>query len=74
MTPDVINGLVKSIESVLTSGKLMGAQPIILCSAGIRKIIRKIVERISSSFIVLSSSEIVSSTDLDIRGIVKYEN
>ncbi len=74
VTPDVINRLVKSIESVLTSGKLMGAQPIILCSAGIRKIIRKIVERISSSFIVLSSSEIVSSTDLDIRGIVKYEN
>jgi flagellar biosynthesis protein FlhA len=74
VTPDVINRLVKSIESVLSSGKLKGAQPIILCSANIRKYIRKIVERISSSFIVLSSSEIVSKTDLDIRGMVKYEN
>lgn len=74
VTPDVINRLVRSIESVLSSGKLKGAQPIILCSASIRKYIRKIVERISSSFVVLSSSEILSKTDLDIRGIVKYEN
>jgi len=74
VTPDVINRLVKSIEVILSSGKLKGAQPIILCSANIRKYIRKIVERISSSFVVLSSAEIVSKTDLDIRGMVKYEN
>jgi flagellar biosynthesis protein FlhA len=74
VTPDVINRLVKSIENILSSGKLKGAQPIILCSANIRKYIRKIVERISSSFVVLSSAEIVSKTDLDIRGMVKYEN
>ena len=74
VTPDVINRLVKSIENILASGKLKGAQPIILCSANIRKYIRKIVERISSSFVVLSSAEIVSKTDLDIRGMVKYEN
>jgi flagellar biosynthesis protein FlhA len=73
-TPDVINRLVKSIDSVLSSGMLKGAQPIILCSANIRKYIRKIVERISSSFVVLSSAEIVSKTDLDVRGMVKYEN
>jgi flagellar biosynthesis protein FlhA len=74
VTPDIINRLVKNIESILSSGKLKGAQPIILCSANIRKYIRKIVERISSSFVVLSSAEIVSKTDLDIRGMVKYEN
>ncbi|UCD35207.1 MAG: flagellar biosynthesis protein FlhA [Nitrospiraceae bacterium] len=74
VTPDVINRLVKSIEVVLSSGKLKGAQPIILCSANIRKYIRKIVERISSSFIVLSTSEILAKTDLDVRGMVKYEN
>ena len=70
----MINRLVKSIEVVLSSGKLKGAQPIILCSANIRKYIRKIVERISSSFIVLSTSEILAKTDLDVRGMVKYEN
>ena len=74
VTPDIINRLVKSIETVLSSGKLKGTQPVILCSANIRKLIRKIVERISSSFVVLSSAEIVSKTDLDIRGMVKYEN
>ncbi len=74
VTPDIINRLVKSIETVLSSGKMKGTQPVILCSANIRKLIRKIVERISSSFVVLSSAEIVSKTDLDIRGMVKYEN
>lgn len=74
VTPDVINSLAKSVEKVLSSGKLKGAQPIILCSANIRKYLKKIVERISSSFVVLSSSEIISTTNLDIRGMVKYEN
>lgn len=74
VTPDIINRLVRSIEKVLNSGKLKGSQPIILCSGNIRRYIRKIVERLSSSFIVLSSSEILSNTTLDIRGMVKYEN
>jgi flagellar biosynthesis protein FlhA len=72
--PDIINRLAKSIENVLTSGSLKGAQPIILCSSGIRKYLKRIVERISSSLVVLSSSEILSSTNLEIRGMVKYEN
>jgi flagellar biosynthesis protein FlhA len=74
INPDILNRLVKSIEGVLSSGKLSGAQPIILCSSNIRKYLRKIVERISSSIAVLSSSEIISTTNLDIRGMVKYEN
>ncbi len=74
ITPDVINRIAKSVEQVLSSGKLKGAQPIILCSANIRKYLKKIVERISTSFVVLSSSEIISTTNLDIRGMVKYEN
>ncbi|MBI5057021.1 MAG: flagellar biosynthesis protein FlhA [Nitrospirae bacterium] len=74
ITPDLINKLVRSIEKVLTSGKMKGIQPVILCSPNIRRYLRRIVERISSSIIVLSSSEIVSTTNLDIRGMVKYEN
>lgn len=74
MNPDVLSKLVKSVEKVLTSGLLKGAQPIILCSTNVRKYIRKIVERISSSLVVLSHSEIVPTTNLDIRGMVKYEN
>lgn len=74
ISPDVINRLVKSIEKVLSSGKLRGVQPIILCSPNIRRYLRRIVERISSSIVVLSSSEIVSTTNLDIRGMLRYEN
>ena len=74
INPDVINKIVKSIEGVLASGQLQGSQPIILCSSNIRRFLRKIVERISSAIVVLSSAEIVSTTNLDIKGMVKYEN
>jgi flagellar biosynthesis protein FlhA len=74
LSPDTINRLVKSIEKVLTSGTLKGMQPVILCSANVRKYLRRIVERISSSIVVLSSGEIMNNINLDIRGMVKYEN
>ncbi len=74
INPDIINKLVKSIESLLSSGKVEGIQPIILCSANVRKYLRKIVERITPSLVVLSSAEIVSNTNLDIKGMVKYED
>ncbi len=74
INPDVINNIVKSIEGVLSSGQLQGAQPVILCSSNIRRFLRKIAERISSAIVVLSSAEIVSTTNLDIRGMVKYES
>ena len=74
LSPDTINRLVKSIENVLASGKLKGMQPVILCSANVRKYLRRIVERISSSIVVLSSGEIMNNINLDIRGMVKYEN
>ncbi|MBL7048054.1 MAG: flagellar biosynthesis protein FlhA [Nitrospira sp.] len=74
VTPDILNKLVRSMESIMSSGKLKGAQPVILCSASIRKYLKKVAERISSSLVILSSSEIVPSTNLDVRGIVKYEN
>ncbi len=72
--PDLINKLVTSIEKILSSEKLVGLQPIILCSSNVRKYLRRIVERISSSIAVLSSAEIVSTANLDVRGMVKYEN
>jgi len=74
IAPELINKLIKSIEKVISSSKLKGAQPIILCSANVRRYLRKIVERISSSLVVLSSAEILSTINLDIRGMVKYED
>ena len=74
INPDVISRLAKSIEGVLSSGRIKGSQPVILCSSSIRRYLRKIVERISSAIVVLSSAEIISTTNLDIMGMVKYEN
>ncbi len=36
--------------------------------------LKRIVEGMSNSIVVLSSSEIIPSTNLDIKGMVKYEN
>jgi flagellar biosynthesis protein FlhA len=74
VNPEIVNKIAKSIEGVLSSGGLQGAQPIILCSSNIRRFLRKIVERISSAIVVISTAEIISTTNLDIRGMVKYEN
>jgi flagellar biosynthesis protein FlhA len=74
VSPDIINRLVKSIESVLSSEKIKGLQPVILCSSNVRRLLRRIVERISSSIAVLSSSEIIPTVNLEIKGMVKYEN
>ncbi|MBI5741923.1 MAG: flagellar biosynthesis protein FlhA [Nitrospirae bacterium] len=74
ISPDIINRLVKSIEKALSSGKFRGIQPVVLCSPNARRYLRKIVERISSSIVVLSSAEIVSATNLDIRGMLRYDN
>jgi flagellar biosynthesis protein FlhA len=74
VTPDIINRLIKSIEKILSSGRLKGLQPVILCSPNIRKYLRKVVERIAPSIVVLSSAEIISNANLDIRGMVRYEN
>ncbi len=74
VNPDIVNKIAKSIEGVLSSGSLQGAQPIILCSSNIRRFKRKIVERISSAIVVLSTAEIIATTNLDIRGMVRYEN
>jgi len=74
VNPDVIHKIAKSIENVLATGQLQGSQPIILCSSNIRRLLRKIVERISSAIVVLSTAEIISTTNLDIKGMVRYEN
>ena len=74
INPDIVNGLARSIEKILTSGMLKGTQLVILCSSNVRRYLRRIVEGISNSIVVLSSSEIIPSTNLDIKGMVKYEN
>ncbi len=74
VNPEIVGRLAKSIESILTSGRLRGSQLIILCSANVRRYLRKIVEGIAASIVVISSAEIIPSTNLDIRGMVKYEN
>lgn len=74
INPEIVNKLAKSVEKAITSEKLKGLQPVILCSSNVRRYIRRIIERILPSIAVLSSTEVVSTANLDIRGIVKYDS
>ena len=72
--PDIINRFIKSIEKVLGRNKITDTHPIILCSANVRRTLRKIVERIAPSITVLSTAEIVPSINLHVLNVVKYED
>ncbi len=72
--PDIINRFIKSVEKVLGINKITDTHPIILCSANVRRTLRKIVERVAPSIVVLSTAEIVPSINLQVMNVVKYED
>lgn len=74
VNPDVITKLIKTVETTMKQGKLKGAQPIILCSAQVRRFLRKITERILPSMVVLSSAELLPSVRIITTGVLRYED
>jgi len=71
---DNINRFIKGVEKSLSIDKLKGMQPIILCSPNVRRCVRKILDRVSPSIVVLSTAEITPNTKLQTIGVVKYED
>jgi flagellar biosynthesis protein FlhA len=74
ISPDIISKLLKATERIITDNAARGIQPIILCSAHIRRFLRKITERFLPSLVVLSNAEISPSVKLQITGVVRYED
>jgi len=74
VSPDIISKLLKATERIITDNAARGIQPIILCSAQIRRFLRKITERFLPSLVVLSNAEISPSVKLQITGVVRYED
>ena len=74
ISPDVISKLLKTTERIITDNAARGIQPIILCSAQVRRFLRKITERFLPSLVVLSNAEISPSVKLQITGVVRYED
>ncbi|MFA5073233.1 MAG: flagellar biosynthesis protein FlhA [Nitrospirota bacterium] len=72
--PDMVTRLIRSIDSAVREDRFGGGFPIILCSASVRRFLRKITERFLPALAVLSNAEIVPSVKLYTTGVVKYED
>ncbi len=74
ISPHLIQKLMKGLEKILNDERLKSIQPIIVCSPQVRRHLRKIMERIMPSVVVISSNEISSDAKLFSMGTVDYEN
>jgi flagellar biosynthesis protein FlhA len=74
ISPDVVTKLMTAIERAVRSDRFGGGQPIILCSAKVRRFLRKITERFAPSLVILSSAEVSPSVRLRTTGVVRYED
>jgi flagellar biosynthesis protein FlhA len=74
INPEVVNKLTRGIELALKEDKFKGFQPVILCSAHVRRFFRKITERFLPSLVILSNAEISPSVKLYTTGVLKYED
>jgi flagellar biosynthesis protein FlhA len=74
ISPDTVGRLMKGIEKVLSADTLKGIQPVVLCSAQIRRILRKLMEKFLPSVVVLSNAEISPFARLYTMGMVRYED
>jgi flagellar biosynthesis protein FlhA len=74
ISPDVVGRLMRAIESAVKTDTFKGGLPIILCSASVRRFLRKITERFLPSLVVLSNAEVAPSVKLSTTGVVRYED
>ena len=74
ISPEVVNKLTRALESALKEDRFKGLQPLILCSAHVRRFLRRITERFLPSVVVLSNAEISPSVKLYTLGVLKYED
>jgi flagellar biosynthesis protein FlhA len=74
ISPDMVTRLMKAVEKAVSSDRMRGLQPIILCSTQARRFLKKITERFLPSIVVLSNSELTPSVRLYTTGVLKYED
>ncbi len=74
ISPDVVTKLMTAIERAVRSERFKAGQPIVLCSAKVRRFLRRITERFAPSLVILSSAEIPPSVKLQTIGVVRYED
>ncbi len=72
--PETVSNLIRAIETAVKGDISRKNQIIILCSAQVRRFLRKITERFFPSLVILSSAEVAPLTKLYTSGVVRYED
>lgn len=76
ISPDDLGRLLRAIENAVSStgDKLKGVQPVIITSPYVRRFLRKLIERIIPSLLILSTAEVMPSVKIYTVGVVRYED
>lgn len=74
INPDIVTRLVRAIETAVSRDRSKAVFPVIVCSAQVRRFLRKITERFIPSVAILSSQELAPSVKLYTTGVVRYED
>jgi len=73
LDPATTDRLVENIKKNYEEGISRGYQPVVLCTPAVRRFVKKLVERISSTISVVSHGEIVQSVKVYSVGTIKIE-
>jgi flagellar biosynthesis protein FlhA len=74
ISPDLISKLLKAVEKILGRDTKTDSQPVLVCSAHLRRFLRRFADKFMPSLAVLSNAEIASSAKLYTIGMVRYED
>jgi len=74
ISPDLISKLLRAIEKILGKEVKSEAQPVLVCSAHLRRFLRRFADKFLPSIAVLSNAEIAASAKLYTIGMVRYED
>ncbi len=76
ISPDDLGKLFRAIENAVSSvvERSKNIQPVIICSPFVRRFLRKLIERVIPSLVILSTAEILPSVKIYTTGMVRYED
>lgn len=73
LDPAVTEKIMAAIKRNFEEGILKGHQPVVLCSQAIRRFVKRLIERISGSIMVVSHGEITPNTKIYTISTVKID-
>jgi len=73
LDPAVADRIAERIKKNVEDGMARGYQPVLLCSQTIRRFVKRLTDRISSSIMVISNSEIAPNTKILSLGTIRLD-